>query len=346
MILSNKLSNAEVIELSERLTEIAGSPYPLPDGLKASAKSVRNRRVRQGMLRIAECLTRGTNVQQAMHQSIRGIPPFLVGLLHVGAKNARLPAVLVGLCDHYRETENVRAQIWSALWYPIIVVAAFLLLVVFICNVIVPPFVEIYVDFDTDLPPLTEGLIHVSSNFSRYFIPFVICFAVVSIAIRLIGGPANWCRLIGAIPGFGALIRWSAFTELLQLLRLQLSQNVPIPESLRSGAAAIRDANVRNIALTLAAQVDNGWSLSSAMEVHPDVPGGITPIIRWGEVNDRLPDAIDSITEMLSGRIRFRASLIVKTLPPIMLMVVGISIGFLVLALMVPLVGLIRYLGM
>ena len=125
MAFRKKISTAEATELSERLAEIANTPYPLHIGLRAAAKSVGNRRIRSGMLRIAAALSRGTSIDQAVDNSVLGIPPFLVGLLHVGAKKGKLPVVLTELCDHYRNSQAVRNQIWSTLWYPIVVTMFF-----------------------------------------------------------------------------------------------------------------------------------------------------------------------------------------------------------------------------
>ena len=79
MIFRKTISTADATELSERIAEIATTSYPLPDGLRAAAKSIGNRRVRRGMLRIATELSRGTNLEQAVEHSVQGIPPFLIG---------------------------------------------------------------------------------------------------------------------------------------------------------------------------------------------------------------------------------------------------------------------------
>ena len=345
MIFRKKLSTADATELSERIAEIAATTYPLPDGLRAAAKSVGNRQVRRGMLRIADELSRGTSLNQAVKHSVEGIPPFLVGLLHVGAKQGKLPVVLTELSDHYRGSQAVRTQIGSTLWYPMIVTLFFGILATFVLTLVVPIFEQIYTDFDTELPAATELVLAVSRQFMPVIVPCVLGALLLAVAFRLLAGPVHWSRLVSAIPGFGSLLRWNGFIELLQLVRLQVAQDVPIPESLHSASLAVRDANLQLVAETLAKQVENGWSLADAMESHHETPGGIAPIVRWGEQYNELPHAIDTVTELLTGRIQYRASLATKFLPGVMLFTVGASAAYLVIALMLPLVNLIQNLS-
>ncbi len=345
MIFRKQLSNAAATELSERISEIAATTYPLPDGLRAAAKSVGNRQVRRGMLRIADELSRGTSLDQAVRHSVQGIPPFLIGLLHVGAKQGKLPVVLTELCDHYRGSQAVRTQISSTLWYPMIVTLFFGILATFILTLVVPTFEQIYTDFDTELPVATELVLALSREFLPVIVPSILGALLLVVLFRLVAGPVHWSRLVSAIPGFGSLLRWNGFIELLQLVRLQVAQDVTIPESLHSASLAVRDGNVQLIAGTLAKQVENGWSLADALEAHLETPGGIAPLVRWGEQHNELPHAIDTITELLAGRIEYRASLATKFLPGIMLLTVGASAAYLVIALMLPLVSLIQNLS-
>ena len=205
-----------------------------------------------------------------------------------------------------------------------------------------PTFDQIFTNFELELPVATQLVVSASRGFWPIIVPCFLGMIVFLCLLRVLVGPANWSRLISAMPGFGSLIRWSAYVELLQLLRLQVAQQVTIPESLRSASVAVRDANVQVVAKTLAVQVENGWSLADAMAAHGEVPGGITPIIHWDEQHDELPHAIDSITELLTGRIRYRATLVTKFLPGIMLITIGAATAYLVIALMLPMVSLIQ----
>ncbi|MCA9213940.1 MAG: type II secretion system F family protein [Planctomycetales bacterium] len=345
MFSRNSLTTAEATELAERIGEIAATSYPLPEGLQAAASSVSNRRVRNGLLRISELLSRGTGIEQAVQQSVQGVPPFLIGILHVGAKQGKLPVVLTELSEHYRDSSAVRNQVSATLWYPIFVVVIFLALVSFMLTTIVPVFAVIFEDFDTEVPAATEFVIGLSRQFLPVVVPSIACFIPFVIAVRIFGGAANWSRLMCTVPAFGSLLRWSSFIELAQLLRLQVSQGVPIPEALRSSSLALRDANLANAAKTMAAQVDNGWSLADAMDSHTEVPGGISPILRWGETHNELPHAIDTISDLLSGRIRHRAAMINMILPPAMLIGVASCTLFLLSSILSPLVNLIQNLS-
>jgi type II secretory pathway component PulF len=115
-----------------------------------------------------------------------------------------------------------------------------------------------------------------------------------------------------------------------------------LPDSLRLAGGVVRDANLREVSLRLAAQVEQGSRLSELIAGMPRVPASLGPIVRWGEQSGQLHEAFRVAAEMFEGRVQMRAELLRTILPPLMFVAVAAGVLLLMLGLLLPIFSMIR----
>jgi type IV pilus assembly protein PilC len=96
------------------------------------------------------------------------------------------------------------------------------------------------------------------------------------------------------------------------------------------------------VSLGLAHNAEQGIALSDSLARGARLPGEFLPMIRWGEDRGELPEAFATIREMYVRRVHRRAVMLQSVLPPILFVVLGSMVGFVVVALFIPLVSLIQ----
>ncbi|MDA1055300.1 MAG: type II secretion system F family protein [Planctomycetota bacterium] len=121
-----------------------------------------------------------------------------------------------------------------------------------------------------------------------------------------------------------------------------LEYDIPLPDALLLARDGVRDPDVREVAMLFARGVENGRALSDLLTETDRLPASITPFVRWGERTGKLPEALHAITDMLLLRVQMRTLLLRSIAPPMVFIVVGILVGFMIISLFMPLVSLIQ----
>ena len=336
------LSNNQTHELTAHLREIAASGMPLAAGFRAAAEETGSRRLARSYRRIAAGLDAGAAWEDLFLRNVAAVPSYVLGVIQAGMRAGDLPGTLDALADQQRIRRDVRRKVRGAIAYPITLMAALTLLYGLAYAWLVPLFRRIFDDFDTELPAATRILLQSSEQVVPFLAVAVVSLVAVCFAVRAIGGPVTWARLVSSIPLFGPLIHWAGVTEMSRLLQILVQQHVPLPEALEITARGVADANVADVTRWLARGTRDGLRLASMIEATPRLPGELLPVLSRGQSTGRLDEALANVTEMFEARIQLRVSLLNLILPPLILIVVAGGVCWFLVALFLPLVALVQ----
>jgi type II secretory pathway component PulF len=129
---------------------------------------------------------------------------------------------------------------------------------------------------------------------------------------------------------------------MLRLISLLVEHQMELPEALRLAAESTGDAYLSQQCRTLANRVEEGSSLTMALVQLRTLPLSVVPLVRWGERNGTLPEALRSAAEMIEGRLNLSIDMVVQILPPILLIFVGAMSVSMILGIFLPLVSFIQ----
>lgn len=346
IVAQEALSKQEKRELVERLADFARSGVPLPAGLRAAAAEAGSLRLSRQMRNLAKQLEAGVKWDDkpgAENQRLGvDLPSHVLGVAKAGASAGNLAEALDALVDQYRVYREVKSHLFSSLLYPAVLLVCTLIFLLAALLLVVRPMKDIFADFGTELPPVTQLCIQLANHLPSIMMWTVIGAAILLLAIRLLGGPVGWNRFLGGIPIVGPMFHFAGVAQMLRLLRVLLAHEVPLPEALRLTSTGTASANMRLVADWLAEQTAAGHSLSALMASTPRIPASILPIVEWGEKNQSLAEAVKIAHEMLEGRICMRGDVLSVMAGPLMFIVIGTLCLTLVIGMFMPLVSLIQ----
>jgi type II secretory pathway component PulF len=203
-------------------------------------------------------------------------------------------------------------------------------------------FKEMFLDFDFALPTTTKWLFW-CRDVGVWLAAGVLVIGLCAVfLVRLRAGSAGWQRLVAATPFAGQLWRWLGVAEWSSLLSVLIENQVPLPEALRLAADGIRNADLGQLSLRFAVGAEKGESLSAMLQATPQAPASLAPLIRWGEKTNMLAEALETGRQMFEKRVQARSLLLNAVLPPILLVVIGGFVLFVVGSLFSPMLDLIR----
>jgi type II secretory pathway component PulF len=198
------------------------------------------------------------------------------------------------------------------------------------------------VGFDLKVPMNTRAIFWCSDYGAGLACALLASFLVVALGVRFLGGRRWWSRTINGLPLIGDLWHWSGVVEMLRGLQLLLENRVPLAEALYLAGASLTDAHLGRVCRDLGERMEKGQCLIAALESGASLPESILPLLRAGDQQGRLPEALQLAAQSLEARLRLQSSLIVALAPPLMFVLLASILGGMYVGLFVPLVQLIQ----
>jgi len=340
-----RLARHETRQLLETVVDLTSSDLPLSAGLRATAEEIPQHRLARAMERLAAELDRGTTLDKALETATENVPDHLRGLILAGLRTGRVAHVLEELVAMDRERIDLRRRIFAALAYPTILLV--LLLVAFVCAnlFIVKPFSRIFDEFGMDLPGITLMMISLTNWLDRSgVVSLLIVLGVVLpafVVLLIIPKPPDLQRACYRLPIIGPLWRWQSLVDFSRLMHLFLARQVPMADALRFTADGLRWSDLAAVSRACATDVEAGIGLTESMAKYREFPASIQPVVESGLRTNAPAEAFAAAADMYRRRAGVDATLWEAILPPLLLVLVAVGLGFLILAMIAPLIRLI-----
>lgn len=337
-----RLTAAEAAELAWILAELMAGGAPLADGLEAVAADVKRGRLHRVLRRIANEQRAGVPLEQVL--AAADVPSH-VRMLLAGVLRRR--SLLEGLVEYAfiaQQTVAVPWRIVRLLVYPLAVLAL-LGFVVMVFAQLAAAGVSMLADAAVQIPPGTMLLIHLARVDPASSV-WAVAFMLLGVATVWLWRerPMAWLLFIHALPWIGPLLRWNHTRHFATLLRLLVESQLALPEALAAAGAANGDAALRQAVRRTAHRVEAGAPLSAALESEP-LLRGLVPLVAWGEGANMLGEALRSIAELYGARVATRLALIRALLPPMLLVLVGLTVVFVIGATIGSMLNLLKALS-
>jgi general secretion pathway protein F len=338
----------ELLALNDEITALVRAGVPLERGLWVAARDLRGRLKRiAGAL--ANRLSRGESLPDALAGEGRTIPPLYRAVVEAGARSGRLAIALEGLARYVRGYSEARDAIGLALWYPLLLITLAYALFVGLVWEAIPRFIRAFESLGLTAARPLYWLARIG-EYAPFWWPvgpillgvLLIAWVTSGTAARFQGRSWTWLRLFPWMKSLLTNYETAGFSELLALL---LENNVAYPEALTLAAEATGNRRMTAAASELAASIVCGEP--SAKAVAEVDKRAFLPMLRWvlatGQQQGSLVSALRTLADLYRKRAQFQAQKLSIFLPTILMVVIGASATFLyALALFVPLVSLLR----
>jgi type II secretory pathway component PulF len=343
-----RLGSSESRELGGHIAEIVSSGLPMEGGLAAIAEEMPRGRLRRALRGIVRDLEGGADLESVLAR--RRAPAYLAALVRAGRRSGRTAEILDGFIANSRVVTDLRQTVWMALVYPLALLMVIVPMVLFLFLWVVPAFATIFQDFGLTLPWFTDLLFRLST-FSADAIGTmgnVLLGAVLTLTavFVLISRAAGGRRIVRGIPILGPFLRWLAFARFSQLLALLIQSRVPLDEALVLAGDAAGDAELRADCKNVAAGVRAGQTLESAARATGRLPPSFIRALSWERHQEAFPEVLESTADMYTGRARVLVALLVAIIPPVIVVLTAVFVGFVVFAVFWPLIDLMKKLSL
>ncbi len=338
------VKGSSFLAFNQQLAYLTEAGLPMEQGLRLIAQDMKRGGLAVTIQQVADELQAGKGLAEAFATHRGAFPPLYGAVLESGVRTGNLPAVLLGLGRHLELLQRLRAAVWRAVAYPLVVFFGVLLMLGILGAVVVPQFREIFEDFDTDVPALTKLVLTVSQYMPAIVIALVV-FAVLlfaGMALMRAGGKGQvLLDLLLRVPLIGPAIRFNMLGRWCDALRLGLHAGLDLPAALGMAADTLRsgplDADTRLMIQT----VEAGQSIRQNVRLR-FVPQAVPAAIELAAHADDLPGMLENLAAMYQQQAEARVAALQTVLGPLMLVLVALIIGVVVTAMFLPLVRVMQ----
>lgn len=324
------------------LSSLVGSGLPMEQGLRAAARELPKGRTARALAKLADRLERGEAFEVAAGD--RSMPPHLRALVAAGLRSASLGRVLEEFVASERHAADIHRRIMLAISYPALLLLLLSCLFAFFSFGIMPGMMQVYNDFDADLPALTVALGEISRSGHSIVIGNIATLVLAWCFLWLAMHVVELRAVVMAVPLLGPALHWAALARFCRLLAILVDADLPLPQAVELAGRGCQDATLDSASRRAVAGIQSGASLSDALLARRAFPESLRPMLRWGERGPApaLADALRTAGEMFEGRLEAQIGLLRAVVPPLSFATVLWGALFLISASMLPLISLIE----
>ena len=345
------IRSSDINNVLRQLIMLLEAGTPLLKAMKTLSERGEKASVRALISDMSQYIETGNPMWQAFDRHPKYFDTVFVNLIKASEASGTLVTVLQRVVSYRERRELLKKRVRGAMFYPAILVLACLGAVIFISEVVVPTFVDLFKKFDTALPPLTKAFIATSTFVSQHWIHGVILLAVL-IAVYKFWYVRNPLRRLRAdyyklkIPIVGPILRKNAIVEMTRTLALLLKSGLSMMATLELVRNAIHNRAVAQTLQAMRDSVESGAGLEIPLRQASNViPPVVADMMVTGEESGRLDSIADQIANTYEEEVNIAIATLGDALQPILTIVIGVFVILLMLAVFMPLVSMMNSLG-
>lgn len=291
---------------------------------------------------IATDITNGKSLSDALSKHPTVFDKFYTSIVSIGETSGTLDESLLYLSQQLGKDYAFRKKIQGALIYPTIIFVVASVVGAGVALFVLPKLLDLFKDFDVQLPFTTQVLIFIAEAMSQYGILIITAFILMCVgfryAITLDAVKPYWHRFILSVPIFGKIIRNAELTALCRSLGIMLKSGLTVTSALEVEEKITTNVVFKRYVGNILSAIDKGKAFSTELEsgAYPLVPLVATKMIAVGERTGKLEETFLYLGDFFEDEVDDATRNISTVIEPIMLLIIGSIVAFMALAIISP----------
>lgn len=333
----------DVVNVTRQLSTMITAGLPLSTALSILTEQSRSE-VSILMSDILKEVEGGNTFSEALAKKPKIFSRVYIQLVKAGEVGGVLDEILARLADTMEKQKEFRGKTKGALIYPLIVVIAMVVVAFVMMIFVIPKLTQMYDDFGAELPLATQILINISNFFVNFW------WAMIAIMVGGVASIKNWRKteigdkivddFLFKIPVFGELRKKVILTELSRTLSLLLSAGISLIKGLQIVAEGIDSINYRLMLKEVLSRIEKGIPLSQALSVHKAFPPILYQMASVGEETGKLDEVLLRLSMYFEMESEQAVKNLTTALEPMIMIVLGLGVGLMVVAIIMPIYSL------
>ncbi|RZQ56096.1 MSHA biogenesis protein MshG [Pseudidiomarina tainanensis] len=335
-----RISHVDLIIFTRQMYSLTKAGIPLLRAMEGLAENTSNKRFGVILKDLVDQLERGRSLSSALAAHPRVFPRLLVAIVHVGENTGELEGAFLQLSDYLEKEQETRKAIKSALRYPTFIMLALVAAVVIINIWVIPPFAQMFANFNVELP-LPTRIILATSNFFVNWWPLMLGAVVIAIAgainyVKTVPGKLAWDRFKTRMPVVGDIIMRSLLARFARTFAVMLQAGVPLTQGLGLVAEAVDNSWMSGRINDMRRNIERGESLTRTTRSSELFTPLVLQMIAVGEETGRVDEMLFEVAGYYEREVDYDLKSLTARIEPILLVFVAVIITIMALGVFLP----------
>ncbi|HEB60315.1 MAG TPA: type II secretion system F family protein, partial [Phycisphaeraceae bacterium] len=343
------MSGPELASFIRELSTAVDAGLPLIKALRSLENQARSKRQQAMLQHLIARVEAGRTLADAAREWGRPFNNMTVNVIRAGELSGKFAEVTNQLADLLEREIELRRSILSATLYPMIVLCVVIIAIVIVVTMIVPPILTA-VGGELDTLPLPTRVVQAFADFVSSYWPYIIIgfLAFLLLLKRMLADEAIRLRVdrfLLHVPVLGGLLREVAVARFTRLLGTMIGAGLPILESLRITRRTLNNRELARVIEEVEGEIARGRGVAAPLEKSGYFPSLLIQIVDLGERSGKLESMLLRAADSFDRRTQSAIKVFTAVLPPVLILFLAGIVGFVLAAILLPLVELQSALG-
>lgn len=333
---------SDVPMVTRQLATLLKAGIPLSDSLNALIDQIENRHLERTFRQIKEDISSGITTTDAFSRHPDYFNALYINMIKAGEASGNLDVILRRLADFLHQQSKNKGKVAAAMVYPFAMMFLGALVVIFLMKFVVPKIVGAILDRGGELPLPTRMLQGMSEFIQVYWwaliLGVVVVLALYQLWVSTAAGRLTRDTYLLKIPIFGPLFKKQAVARFATTFSTLLRSGIPALEALRILREIVDNQLLSNTLEVVHDRIIEGADIATPLKRSGVFPPTVAYMIAVGEQSGQLEDILEKIAEAYDEEVDVTIQKVMALIEPIVILVMAIMVGFIVLAVVLPLV--------
>lgn len=338
--LSKKVKLKDLSVFCRQFYTMLNAGVPILTCLDILANQIENQKLREATKAVNEEVEKGGVLSEAMRKHKEVFPELLVSLVASGEASGSLEAIMLRMSTYYEKENKINNKVSSALIYPIVLGFVSIAAVAFILVYVMPTFIDIFKQSGTALPWSTQLIMWISEGIQNYWFIIIAVIFIISFFLNIFRktdeGILFFSKLRLRLPILKKLNQMLIVSRFTRTLSSLMASGLALVEALNIVSTVTGNKVAENALLKIRDNVMRGESLYSSMVESNMFPPMLYSMIKIGEETGSLDDILNKTADFYDDELEAIIQASVAMLEPLLIVIMGLLIGFMVASIMIP----------
>ncbi len=340
-----KVKTKDLMIFTRQLSTLLSAKVQLVDSLKSLYNQVTDPMLKDALFDVFTDVEGGLYFSQALAKHPKIFSDFYINMVKSAELSGRLEETLNYLADYLESDNNLRSKLKNAMTYPIFVIGVFLVVLIVVVTVVIPQLKDVFADSGAALPWLTKALMGIGDFLLRWGVGVLIVIAIaVYFFIKYIKTPegkAFWQQTLLSLPIIGPINKNISISRFASSCSALMRGGLPVASSLEIAGKITSNVVYEQILDKAADAVRSGGNISSHLAQFPEYfPPMVIQMISVGEATGQIDELLQRVADFYSKEVDQTANNLAEIIQPVLIVVLGVFIGFFVAAVLMPIYNL------
>ena len=344
--LFDRVSAADVTQFTQQMATLQDAGLPIVRSLKILSGQMKQGKFRSQLEQVTDDVEGGSTFSEALEKYPRSFDNLYVAMVKAGEAGGVLDVILQRLSDFQEKSLKLKKKVKGAMIYPIAVISVACLILAFIMTKVIPQFQKMFKDMDTALPGPSQTLLAVSDAVQSYWYLAPVVIVAMIVAIKAVASSEKGGLALDAFklraPIFGQIVKKSTISRFCRTLGTLISSGVPILEALSIVKEAVGNKVIANAIMEVHGSIREGETIAGPLQQSGVFDPLLVNMIDIGEETGELDKMLNKIADNYDLDVDVLVDSLSSLLEPVLIVGMGLAVGFIVVALFMPLLSIIQ----